>query len=292
MEKDLILKFKRKEKFNEILLVLSAMNINFNIKNENGLKIIIIDKQERRKALEQIFLYRKENNFKKAEFSSRRFNYLAYYSIIIVFFSFYLFQMFERVFYKELSLLYSGSLNVSKVRSGEIHRLITALTLHSDFVHILSNAFFGGFIIYFLLKRVGVGLGWMLVLISGISGNLISSFIQREGFISIGSSTACFGGVGILGIIGFFDKEKLKLETKFTPLFASLSLLGLLGTSYESDIFGHLFGFISGLLLGLFFIFLEKKIMLQNKYIQVICGLIAIMITLSGWLVAIKNFIP
>ncbi len=292
MEKELILKFKRKEKFEEILLLLSAMRINFQVKVEKSIKLIIVSPENRKDALTQILLYRKENKKIQEEKIEEPFNYIAYYSIILIFFGLYAFQMFERVFYSYFNLLNLGALDVEKVRNGEFYRLVTALTLHSDFVHIVSNALFGGFIFYFLFKKAGTGIGWFMVLISGISGNILSSIIEPSGFVSIGSSTACFGGLGILTSLRIFDKELFSLNNPFIPFLASLAILGLFGTSYGSDIFGHLFGFLAGIIIGFILTILIKKSFIKTKKVDILFGLISLTIVVASWFVAIKKIFP
>ncbi|MCX7821774.1 MAG: rhomboid family intramembrane serine protease [Brevinematales bacterium] len=292
MQQDLILKFKRKERFQEILLLFSAMGINFEVITKNGIKYIIVPEEDKKKALNQILLYRKENKRIKEKSIEEPFNYIAYYSIVFVFFMFYFFQMFERVFYTDLNLLMLGSLDVEKVRSGEFYRTVTAITLHSDFIHILSNALFGGFIFYFLFKKVGVGVGWFIVLLSGIAGNILSSFIEPAGFVSIGSSTICFGGLGILTSQRIFNKDYFNFNNAFIPFLAALAILGLFGTSYGSDIFGHLFGFLAGMILGFLLVFMEKFYFVKSKIFNIISGLLSIILVLLSWVIAIKKIFP
>ncbi len=292
MQKDLILKFKRKERFQEILLLFSAMSIIFDIKIENDTKIIIVPAKNKKEALTQILLYRKENKRLKEKYIEEPFNYTVYYSIILIFFIFYIFQMVERVFYIDLNLLMRGALDVEKVRNGEFYRLVTSITLHLDFTHILSNALFGGFIFYFLFKQTGVGLGWLLVLSSGICGNILSSIVEPNGFVSIGSSTMSFGGLGILTSLRIFNKDFFKINNTIVPFLGAFAILGLFGTSHGSDIFGHLFGFIAGIIFGILTKFLERLYFIKNKIFDILSGLFSITIVIISWIIAIKNFLP
>ncbi|MGC8765448.1 MAG: rhomboid family intramembrane serine protease [Brevinematia bacterium] len=295
MEKKLILKFRRKERFKDISLLLYAMNIPFEVKNDNGNRLIIISESRRKEALYQIYCYRKENStdVRGVEPEVETMDYLSYYSIILVFFCFYIFQMIEINFFGEVSIIKLGALSVKGFRNGEWYRVITALTLHSDFLHILSNAFFGGIFAYFVLKKAGSGIGWLLILISGISGNLLSVFLQDESYVSIGSSTACFGALGILTAEKIVNINKASLILKnsiFLPFASSLAFLGLFGTSAGSDITGHFSGYISGLAIGFIYNLLSKKIKSKEKFFNILSGLAAIFIIIVSWLIAFKNF--
>ncbi|NVN97708.1 MAG: rhomboid family intramembrane serine protease, partial [Geobacteraceae bacterium] len=96
-----------------------------------------------------------------------------------------------------------GSAKVHLIHYGEWWRLITALTLHADSVHLLSNLTIGGFFVYFLCRELGSGLAWTLLFFAGTLGNWANSLVQLPTHSSVGSSTAVFGAVGILAVINF-----------------------------------------------------------------------------------------
>ena len=138
------------------------------------------------------------------------------------------------------------------ILQGEIHRCATALFLHGDDMHLLGNmagiAFFGTAVI----SLTGPGLGWLMIVLSGMAGNGINAWFFQSDHVSIGASTAVFGAVGILAAIRFIRLlwEKGVHINTFLPLGAGLALLGLLGSSTHTDISAHLFGYLSGLILG------------------------------------------
>ena len=95
-------------------------------------------------------------------------------------------------------------------------------------------------------------MGWLLILASGISGNLINAYVYGYGHNSIGASTAVFGALGLLSSYQFLKKTQTP-STRFQallPLGAGLALLAFLGSSSHTDIMAHLFGFLSGVLIG------------------------------------------
>ena len=149
---------------------------------------------------------------------------------------------------------------------GEFYRTVTALMLHSGYPHLAGNmagiAIFGTAV----CSVTGTGVGWLMILLTGILGNLANAALFRYGHISIGASTAVFGAIGILAAYQLSKKIKMPGQRMkaWLPFAGGLALLGLLGSSMHSDITAHLFGFIAGICLGLLYAlylcyFLEKK---------------------------------
>jgi len=134
------------------------------------------------------------------------------------------------------------------LESGEWWRLITALTLHSDSVHLLSNLLIGGMVIHFLCRLFGTGPGWLLLIIAGALGNYANVLAHGPGHISVGFSTAVFAAIGLLcgSQIKIFNLRAILL-----PLGAGVALLAMLGSSGDrTDLGAHLWGLFVGLVLG------------------------------------------
>ena len=152
------------------------------------------------------------------------------------------------------------------ILNGEIYRTVTALMLHTSYPHLAGNmvgiAIFGTAV----CNITGAGVGWLMILLTGILGNLANAALFRYGHISIGASTSVFGAVGILAAYQLSRKMKIAGQRMkaWLPLAGGLALLGLLGSSKHADITAHLFGFIAGIFLGLIYdmylcYVLEKK---------------------------------
>lgn len=144
-----------------------------------------------------------------------------------------------------------GNAHAGKILDGQWWRLVTALTLHSGGVHLMGNIVVGGIFINRLCRDLGSGLGWSLVLASGILGNLANALVQSPDHRSIGASTAVFGAVGLLAAINTMRyRDNLRRRWPM-PVAAALGLLALLGAGGENtDIGAHLFGFLFGIGLG------------------------------------------
>ncbi len=146
-----------------------------------------------------------------------------------------------------------GNAHVGKIMAGEWWRLITALTLHSGPLHLTGNIVVGGIFIVRLCRLLGSGPAWLLVLLSGALGNLLNCLVQAPTHRSIGASTAVFGALGLLATINMLHYRRSLWRRWPTPVAAALGLLALLGTGGENtDIGAHLFGFLGGMMLGLF----------------------------------------
>jgi rhomboid protease GluP len=147
----------------------------------------------------------------------------------------------------------AGSSNAVRLAAGQWWRAVTALFLHADFPHVLSNAIV---LIIFgtaLCRLVGPGVGLALMLISGGAGNLMNYGWRGAPHDAIGASTAIFGGLGALAAVRAVQLWRGAIASAwraFAPVAAGLALLGMLGSSTRSDVLAHLFGFAAGLALG------------------------------------------
>lgn len=159
-----------------------------------------------------------------------------------------------------------GAAQASAIRAGELQRTATALTLHADVPHLLSNLVFGALFSYLLFHSYGAGLGTLAMLLAGMLGNWINAWVQAPEHLSIGASTAVFGAVGLLG--GSEARARhLLLEPearRFAPIGGALLLMLYLGVGggkvdedeeyeffmHNVDVLAHLFGLLWGVVLG------------------------------------------
>lgn len=179
-----------------------------------------------------------------------------------------------------------GNAHAGKILDGEWWRLITALTLHSGGVHLAGNIVIGGIFINRLCRDLGSGLGWSLVLLSGILGNLANALMQSPDHRSIGASTAVFGAVGLLATINMLRYRQQLRQRWPLPVAAGVGLLALLGAGGENtDIGAHLFGFAFGMGLGLMAGYsLSRLTTLSPKMNRVIAFSSLALLVLSWWL--------
>jgi rhomboid protease GluP len=148
----------------------------------------------------------------------------------------------------------AGASDAERVLHGEWWRTITALTLHADSAHVLSNVGVGALVVGAVMRSEGVGWGAGLVLASGAAGNWINAWAHHTLHRSVGFSTAVFGAIGILGGLAYMQRRgrSSRRLPAWTALAASLALLALLGTGGgRTDLLAHLFGALAGVGLGL-----------------------------------------
>ena len=146
-----------------------------------------------------------------------------------------------------------GNAHAGKIMTGQWWRLVTALTLHADWQHLLGNMVIGGVFISRLCRDLRSGPAWLLLLSAGTLGNLINAWLQNPAHRAVGASTAIFGAVGLLAAISMVRyRHNLRSRRRWTlPVAAALGLLAMLGAGGENtDIGAHLFGFLFGLPLG------------------------------------------
>ncbi len=147
--------------------------------------------------------------------------------------------------------------NLALFEQGEWWRPFTALFLHADAAHLLGNAIMGGLLCVLVVDALGGWRGWLLILAAGTIGNLLTGWLYfPEPHDSIGASTATFGALGILVAIGTYhawlSRSYRELQPLLVPVAVGLMILGLWGTGGErTDVAGHLFGWLCGVLLGL-----------------------------------------
>ena len=151
----------------------------------------------------------------------------------------------------------TGALDAQAVFDrGEWWRPATALFLHSNLEHLLSNLLAGVFVISALLSTVGRRRGWILLGLASLAGNIAAAALNYPGpYRSIGASTAIFAAIGLLTgrairVVGQSGHPH-RWRTMFIPLAAGLTVLGLYGAGgVHVDVFAHLSGFTAGLIVG------------------------------------------
>ena len=91
------------------------------------------------------------------------------------------------------------------------------------------------------------------MLLSGAAGNWLTAALRGAPHSAVGASTGIFGGIGGLAALELMRRRRgaaVSAWRAWAPIAAGLALLGFLGTSPQSDVLAHLFGFAVGALLG------------------------------------------
>lgn len=155
-----------------------------------------------------------------------------------------------------------GSLRAASVRGGQLWRAWTALTLHLDGGHLAANLGAGVWFGYLAGRQMGVGSAWLLIVTGAALANLVEGLVAPAGYGAVGASTAVFTALGLMSAYSWRERYQLsqRWARRWGPLVAGVIMLGWTGAGGGSeetgpvvtniDLYGHLGGFIMGILLG------------------------------------------
>jgi membrane associated rhomboid family serine protease len=182
--------------------------------------------------------------------------------------------------------------------STEWWRAVTALTLHGDVVHLVSNLVSGIGFALFVARFFGAACGWCLILLAGALGNALNAWIHYpDPHFSIGASTAVFGALGIITGIGIWaalvqPKERWTMPSWLLPAFGGLTLLGLLGVgdglTERIDVAAHISGFFCGAWIGLLGAF-RQSLFLRLQRFRLWIGAIPVAVVALSWVIALAR---
>jgi len=263
---------KGSEESLELETVFTAKEIRFTHQFKLSKKILQIPPDEVDRALYEIDAFRNENkNWHINQTHKERSSSPLSVTHVLVILVLAIFHWLTSQFDSSPLWKSNGMMASEKVIAGEWARTITALTLHSDFPHLLGN-----FVALWLFSaglgyRLGDGITWLLILLSGILGNLANAYFYQSGHHSIGASTAVFGALGLLGVMQFkyYRHEPGNQFKKWVPLGASLGLFAMLGSNPSSDVTAHIFGLLAGLILGYVISLFERQSYQKNYIFQI-----------------------
>jgi membrane associated rhomboid family serine protease len=147
----------------------------------------------------------------------------------------------------------AGVLDAGFLERGEVWRVLTALTLHADLPHLLSNLAFGALFGYPAARLFGPGIAWLLVLLGGGLAYGMDAMLHPPNHHLLGASTAVFTALGLVAAYGW--RRHLRNWSpwmrKSAPLIGGIALLAFTGTGGENtDLLAHLAGFVVGTGLG------------------------------------------
>jgi membrane associated rhomboid family serine protease len=184
----------------------------------------------------------------------------------------------------------AASAQARAICDGQFFRAVTALCLHADGVHLMSNAGIALLLLYFYFHTLGNGLGLFTLVTSAASANLLNAFLHGDGHDSVGFSTALFAAIGILSSFQFQRHRVYGRFGRWMPLLAGCSLLAMLGSEGKQTDFGaHIGGLLMGLAMG-YALSWRKLLRLREPFIaQSLFSSFAVAVIAVCWWLALKR---
>lgn len=271
-------------------LVLAAMDIAYSVERTWWGWYVRVPDTEESEARRQLALYEQEQRPSPSPVKAlppragAKLGVLAYVAVLLTVF------LLQGRYAFGIDWTLAGRVDVAAIRAGEYWRAVTALTLHRDAFHLLSNLAFGGIFAALLGGRIGGGVAWLAILLAGASGNWLNALVQQPEHLSVGASTAVFAALGLLATY-FSVPGRLNRETwarRWAPIVGGLWVLTWLGTGdARTDVVAHLTGFIAGLLMGILLgrVPAPKH---RDPALQWLAGLIGMGVVLGAWWFALE----
>ncbi|WP_221031557.1 rhomboid family intramembrane serine protease [Actomonas aquatica] len=145
---------------------------------------------------------------------------------------------------------------------GQFWRPFTALWLHADIGHLLSNLIAGWFILrtWFCLEPLWSG--WARLLGAATVANLLLAAVAFSGgHRSLGASTLVFAGLGLLTGRALRRRgQPGRWRPLLIPAAAGAAMLGLYGAGgVQTDVLAHVLGFACGTATGALLVFSKNR---------------------------------
>ena len=271
-------------------LVLSASDIPHRVNSTNHHFCIDVDPQYRSAACRAIARYLKENKALHANgpVSPIPVTHKTWSAVFVALFIVAVHWAIGPGDTRQM-FVHSFGADAGRILAGELFRCVTALLLHTDALHLLSNMF--GIVIFgtAVASQCGWGVGWLMILLAGTAGNWLTAVWYRQAHLSIGASTAVFAAVGLSAAFmsRIYAKRYERSWRSWTPVAGAMALLGWMGAAPHSDLAAHLFGFVIGLLFGFGY---NRWFRPVQWPLQLICAVLSVVLVAGcciwGWVVA------
>jgi membrane associated rhomboid family serine protease len=251
-------------------LVLSARGTSSAIVRDADAFSLRVAPEDADRAMDELAAYDSENQGRPAERKRLRPAppnielVLAYWAVLLFFFAA---GRSDAFFIDWLDI---GSGQVGLIRAGEWWRVVTALFLHVSGLHLVSNLAFGTVFLLLLSQVLGPGMTALTVVTAGAAGNALDALVRPASQTFIGASTAIFAAVGLLAAARLNRRGGRMFSTlrDWAPIAGGIMLLAFLGFGDgQTDILAHVFGFTSGVGLGLLLAWLNRPGP-ENSYAQ------------------------
>jgi membrane associated rhomboid family serine protease len=287
-----ILDTNQEETANAWVLVLSAVQIPHQIFHKDHTWQLFVPAGRELRAIHELECYFAENRDwpPKRPPPNHDFTPLIQPPTLLLIGALILFYSVTGAWSKESVWFAQGAGNADDIlRKGEWWRLLTALTLHADTVHLLSNCLIGGWLVHSFCLLTGTGLGLSSLLLTAGCGNLLNVLLHQSEYQFVGFSTAVFAVIGMLAILSHRGRRKFTGSHILLPIMAGAALLAALGSSGEhTDLGAHFFGLLCGLLSGYLLSQEPLQRLRHSFFFQSLCLSLFISLLIGSWELALR----
>lgn len=237
-------------------------------------------------ALEAIRLYREENRNRRWRHEVLRsgvlFDWVSSAWVVLV-------CLFYWVNDARVDLRTPGVVDTVALSHGQWWRLFTAMWLHADLEHLVSNAMFGFILLGLAMGRYGTGVALVAAYLAGAAGNVMSWLVSLQPYYGLGASGMVMGCLGLLAVQSVFIWRRTPRAGKLflSGVCAGIMLFVLLGVSPGTDVVAHLGGFLSGLGLGM--VMSRFPRMVRKPVLNALSAAIFLLLVLWPWWLALSR---
>jgi rhomboid protease GluP len=272
-------------------LVLAAVGISSRLVVEGGAATLYVSPLEAARARHELSCYARENAPARRSLlpTVAALHWLegalAYCAVLLFFFA------AGRRNALSVDWVAAGAAQAGLIQDGAWWRAITALCLHLDLDHLMSNLAFGAVAGALVAQLLGTGLGWLMILLAGAFGNALNAAFHDAGHAAIGASTAVFAALGILSGHAWTSRAVQWRGgiRRWAPIGAGIMLLAFLGFGGErTDVGAHVTGFAIGAATGFGLARAGRRIP-HGAVAQLVYGTTACGLLLLAWLMALRS---
>lgn len=280
---------KQRRDCTERRLVLEAMGVPSTIGQGKGQWQLLVREKDEARAFEQLAAYQVERSNDAAPVAAPTPTFDgAGWGVLVYGLFIGSIALLSQVNAYDFNWYDVGRMRAGEVTAGQWTQVVTALTLHADLTHLLSNILFGSLFGYLAGRVLGGGVAWLTILLAGALGNFFNALARSVDHTSIGASTAVFAALGIL-VAHALHPRKTSTDPplkRYSPLIAGLVMLAFLGTEGErTDVLAHVTGFFAGVMVGWIGCRIPRA-WLASSATQWITGIVACLIVIGCWMVA------
>jgi rhomboid protease GluP len=182
-------------------------------------------------------------------------------------------------------ILLGGVNRTVVIDDGQWFRLVTAIFLHGNILHLLMN----GIVLLFCgtALEIKIGRAWYLALftVSGLAGSGMSLALNDPNNVSVGASGAIMGVLAGTFVVTFRDPDEYqRSRERFAVLRLLIPALVPRAAGQHIDVAAHMGGAIAGAMLATVIIFIWKKEASRPKFGRVAMAipLLALLVLLIG----------